>query len=72
MGAISIGGAQNTTVRNIDATIDDVQVYNSALLAADISTLYTTPGSVVPEPNAINLIGIMSFLGVFIRQRRRP
>ncbi len=67
-GYLTIGGARNTTARNINATIDDVQVYGAALSGGDVSYLYTNPGSVIPEPATMSLILLFSLTGVFIRR----
>lgn len=65
---LTIGGAKNTTARNIDATIDDVQIYDTSLSASDISHLYTNPGNVIPEPATLGLFALLSVIGLFIRR----
>ncbi len=47
----------NTTARWTNGLIDDVQIYDTALEATDIAALYANPGSVVPEPTTLMLIG---------------
>ena len=69
LGYLTIGGAGDTTVRNIDATIDDVQIYDTALAVSDVSYLYNNPGDVVPEPATLGLFALVSVIGLFIRRR---
>lgn len=65
---LTIGGSRNTTVRDISAKIDDVQVYDTALSAGDVSILYTNPGTVIPEPATL---GLAALFGVGILASRR-
>lgn len=48
--------------------IDDVQVYNTALTAGEVNSLFVTPGSTVPEPSAIALAGL-GLLSLTFRRR---
>ncbi len=43
-GAVQIGGA-STKGRYFNGTIDEVAIYNTALTASQVSTLYFTGGS---------------------------
>jgi hypothetical protein len=52
--------------RNFDGSMDDVYIYNRALSASEVSTLY----SVVPEPSTALLLGI-GMMGLGMRRRRR-
>ena len=38
--------------------VDDLQIYDEALSASDISVLFNNPGSVVPEPASLALMGL--------------
>jgi len=49
--------------------LDDVQIYNEALSATDVSSLYNNPGTVIPEPSSTALIGLAG-LALFLRRRR--
>ena len=50
--------------------LDDVQVYNEALSAAEVASLYNSPGSVIPEPSTA-LLGLVSCGLLLVRRRRR-
>lgn len=54
--------------RTFDGVIDDVQVYNSALSANDVSFLFQNPGSAIPEPASMVLMGLGGLL--MLRRRR--
>lgn len=69
LGLLTIGGAGDTTIRDIDATIDDVQIYDTALSSGDVSLLYNSPGTVIPEPATMGLVALVSAVGLFIRRR---
>ncbi|MES2477279.1 MAG: LamG-like jellyroll fold domain-containing protein [Verrucomicrobiota bacterium] len=47
--------------------VDDVQVYNTALSAAQITLLHASPGTAIPEPGTLALAGI----GLLSLARRR-
>ncbi len=49
--------AGNTTARWTNGLIDDVQIYDNVLSAADVATLFANPGEVVPEPATLLLLG---------------
>lgn len=69
IGYLTIGGSRVDAQREINATIDDVQIYDEALSFSDVSALYNSPGSVVPEPATISMLALCSALGLFIRRR---
>lgn len=74
MGYLTIGGSRSVdgTTRNIDAIIDDVQIYDTALSSTDASYLYDNMGIVIPEPATVNMIAIAiaaSAIGLFISRR---
>lgn len=51
----------------IDGLVDDLQIYDRALSATEINSLFANPGSVVPEPSAIALAGV----GIALASLRR-
>ena len=57
-------GSDPTTTAHYDGTIDDVQIYDSALSATEIASLYSNPGSVIPEPSAALMLGSLRISGV--------
>ncbi|MEM6257584.1 MAG: LamG-like jellyroll fold domain-containing protein [Planctomycetota bacterium] len=48
--------------------LDDVQLYDEALTTEQIAFLYANPGSVIPEPGSLALLGVG---GLFVLRRRR-
>ena len=50
-------GSDPTTGARFDGTLDDVQVYDAALSATDIASLYNDPGSVISDDTAPTLVG---------------
>ena len=67
-------GASVVTNVNQDARVpygflDDVQVYDIALTDAQIQSLYANPGSVIPEPATLALLGLGS-IGLLKFRRR--
>jgi MYXO-CTERM domain-containing protein len=61
-------GRQGSPVDAYGGLVDDVQVYNTALTAAEVQSLHATPGSVVPEPGVFALAGL-GLLTLTIRRR---
>lgn len=56
-----------------NATFSNLQVYNVALTAEQVQSLYTNPVVVVPEPAAVPLAGIgISAAAWALRRRRGP
>lgn len=52
--------------------IDDVQIYDNALTAGQISFLFNNPGSsIVPEPSSVVLWGMVGLIGLGYGIRRR-
>ncbi|WP_367873476.1 LamG domain-containing protein [Luteolibacter sp. Populi] len=51
-------GRQGTPVDSYGGLVDDVQVYNHALTQDEVSSLFATPGSTVPEPSVLALAGL--------------
>jgi hypothetical protein len=51
-----------------DGTLDDLQIYDTALNSTEIASLYNNPGSVIPEPSAALLGGLGALL--LLRRRR--
>jgi hypothetical protein len=73
--AFVIGGygetnTDNTPVAQFTGLIDDVQIYNNALSASDVSYLYNNPGQTVPEPSVLSLL-VVGAIGLGWAARRR-
>ncbi len=68
--ALQIGNS-STNNRGFNGKIDDVQVYNSALTASEIAAIYSSPGTVIPEPSTAALLLALGALGLIARRRRR-
>ncbi len=70
----TIGGRFNTGVRNINAEIDDVQIYNVALTNGEVQFLFENPtqtlpeATVIPEPGSLSLLGLFSLLSLTRRR----
>lgn len=71
----TIGDSDVFHPRNFDGTIDDVAVYDTALTASQISTIYTAAGTPavtsVPESSSWSLLAVGLPLVGFIAHRRR-
>lgn len=48
--------------------IDDFQLYDEVLTQSQISFLFNNPGSVIPEPSSMTLVGLCGL--AFLRRRR--
>ncbi|AQT68076.1 hypothetical protein STSP2_01231 [Anaerohalosphaera lusitana] len=57
----------NENARWTNGLIDDVQIYDEALTGDQVATLYANPGTVVPEPATLAILGI----GALALGRRR-
>ena len=66
-GLFRIGTYFNSNSYEFNGAIDDVQLYDQALSADDVSFLMSNPGSAIPEPSAVALLG----LGALALNRRR-
>ncbi|GAA5125036.1 LamG domain-containing protein [Luteolibacter yonseiensis] len=60
-------GRQGSKADAYGGLVDDVQVYNTALSAPEISYLFNNPGQAVPEPAAFALAG----LGLLVLVQRK-
>ena len=71
MNQFTIGGEFDTGVRNITGLLDDVQIYNQALTASQVSFLFNNPGIavIIPEPATAGLA--LFALGALALRRRR-
>ncbi len=49
----------------------DVQIYDKALAATDVGSLKTNPGSVIPEPATIGMLGLGALLTLIFRRMRQ-
>jgi len=73
----NMGRYTNTTSYTYNGAIDDVQVYDQALSADDVTFLYNNPGStlgddVIPEPATLALLSLAACgLGGYVRRRRK-
>lgn len=68
MGGV-LDNSTNTNINAFNGNMDDAQLYNRALSAAEVTYLFNHPGSPVPEPGAIMAIGL-GFAWVAWRRRR--
>lgn len=69
-GGYSIAG---TPTASYTGSLDDIQFYNTALSAGEISYLYNHPGQAVPVPPAVWLFGpgLLGLAGWEYRRRKR-
>jgi hypothetical protein len=68
----AIGAAINSTgavTGGFNGLIDDVQLYDGALTAADIQYLDSNPGAALPEPATLSLLGLGG-LAALLRRRK--
>lgn len=67
-----VGGVANSSLTGVlslfTGLIDDVQIYNSRLNDAQIQALYENPGTAVPEPATLAVVG---FGAAALARRRR-
>lgn len=66
---LTIGGSRNITARDISATIDDVQIYDTALTSTQVSFLTSNPGATVPEPSMFWLLAAIGVATLLLRKR---
>lgn len=58
-----------TAIDDFSGGIDEVQVYTGALSGTEVSTLFSTPTAVVPEPSTLGLVAGFGLLGLMRRRR---
>ncbi len=65
-------GNSSTDNRGFNGKIDDVQIYDSALTAGEISQIYNNPGVAIPEPGSLMLVLVagLGMVAISIRRRR--
>ena len=68
-GGVLSGTTTQTPNRFFVGDIDDVQVYDTALQATDIQTLFANPGTAIPEPGSLGLLALGGL--ACLRRRRR-
>ena len=65
----AIGSAINGGSHSIyPGLLDDIQVYDEALSGSQIASLFNNPGTVIPEPSSLALLGAG---GLFMLKRRK-
>lgn len=62
------GGAANATNQYV-GSIADLQIYDSELSAAQVASLFSVAGSIVPEPDSLALAAA-GLIFVVLRRRR--
>lgn len=70
MGGV-LNNSTNTNINAYNGNIDDAQLYNRALSAAEVTYLFNHPGQPVPEPGAIVAIGLGLVCVAWRRRRER-
>ena len=65
---VEIGDSFHSGTREFQGLIDDVQIYDNVLSSDDARFLFNNPGTAVPEPGSIALLGLSAL--AFIRRRR--
>ena len=64
----TMGTFWNSTGFDYTGAMDDVQVYDEALSASDVSFLFNNAGTAIPEPGSLALLGLG---GLLVASRRR-
>ncbi|MFK7909974.1 MAG: LamG domain-containing protein [Akkermansiaceae bacterium] len=67
-----IGRYSNDTTEQFTGAIDDLQVYDEALSATDVSSLFANPGldlASIPEPSSTALLGLGGLALIFRRRK---
>jgi hypothetical protein len=68
----SFGRYEDKPGFDFDGSIDDVQVYDTALSSSDVSSLFANPGlnlTTIPEPSTTALLGLGGF-ALILRRRK--
>jgi hypothetical protein len=69
LNQVTFGGIFDDGTRNINGSLDDIQIYNHVISPAMVAYLAANPGTVAPEPTKITLL-IAGLLPVMLRRKK--
>jgi hypothetical protein len=70
LNQVTFGGRWDSGDRNINGSLDEVQIYDHVLTPSEITFLFNNPGSIAPEPSRPLLLTI-ALAPLLLRRRRR-